>query len=169
MLMTNHTHAHRFRVWAALLAFVLSSLVSSASLGSCCCDRALANSHFAQMQAAECQTAIPDATLAPMKECCAAKIHKRSAEPLQSTYGDSLDALLQEHTCACTLSCGFPIPIAYEAVEPRNKSVPELDFFAVSFAPLALVENGSFVTSSEKPLTSLDAQDRCARLCRWLK
>lgn len=163
--MLTSSKAFRTSAVTALVAVVASLLMPAWSKANCCCAQAAAVSE--EVRSASDQSSVP----VSLPACCAVNNGKASSA-VEHCSGAAHASPQTGHSshddCDCSMTCCVGDTVLITTVDTRDH---DLDFDLV--APIFwddFPSSPSAVAQAAVPLSeSIDAQTRCARLCRWLK
>jgi hypothetical protein len=165
--MLTSSKAFRTSAVTALVAMVASLLLPAWSKANCCCARAAAVSEEVRSTADD-QSSVP----VSLPACCAAVNKGKASSAIDHCSGAAHAQPQAGHPshddCDCSMTCCVGDTVLITTVDTRDH---DLDW--ESIAPIFWDEfqsSPSTVAQAAVPLSeSIDAQSRCARLCRWLK
>ena len=163
--MRSYSTAYRMSAVTALVAMVASLLLPAWSKANCCCAQAAAVSEEVRSTPGQSSATVS------LPACCAVNKGKASSavDHCSGAAHASPQAGHSSHDdCDCSMTCCVGDTALITTVDTRDH---DLDFDLVD--PIFWDEfpsSPSAVVQTAVPLSeSIDAQARCARLCRWLK
>lgn len=170
--MRNLRQLRRLSVLPALLGAIAMVFWPALASANCCCRQAESLSQVAEIAGGAYETTCP--------KCCAEKptsrksvVVKQSVPPCCETGDDGASGhdssgCGESERCKCEFGC---CQFTHATLSAPVESDSSTSFLAALSELVSILPSHSRSESSEsidRPC-SLDAQDRCALLCRWLK